>query len=358
MNLFELYAEPSHHKELSELFSFGGSQHPAGLAANFLEKDFWVTEVLRLLYDEQLLGAKSVAFKGGTALSKCWQVIQRFSEDIDLSVHWAELSNLTEEQERDVWLQSTKNGSQARKFREKQQQRLLAWTEQLVDRLNQRFATYKIDGLKAVLEPDSSGEKVDIHYPRITKSTKDYQLDHILLEFGGRNRGKPTKTITTSCYLGDVTELAEISLPRANVQAYENDFIFWEKISALHQLSSQTNEPNPDRLARHWYDVACLLCSNFADAFNSNEAMQAVVEMKKHRWPVLGVDYEAILRGQLSIVPKGTRLEAIAADHKAAVVGQMFFTPPDSFEQIIQQLADFQQQFNQHMRHSPVITPS
>ncbi len=349
MNLFDLYADPGRHKELSDLFNYAASQHPVGLAANFLEKDLWVTEVLRLLYDEQLLGAKSVAFKGGTALSKCWQVIQRFSEDIDLSVHWAELSDLTEEQERNAWLQSTKSGNQAKKFREQQQQRLLGWTEQLVHRLNLRFAAYQIDGLKAVLEPDSGGEKVDIHFPRVTKSAKDYQLDHILLEFGGRNRGKPTKTITTSCYLSEIKELGSITFPKANVQAYENDFIFWEKITALHQFCTQTNEPNPDRLARHWYDVACLLQSGFADAFNSSEAMQAVVEMKKHRWPVPGVDYEAILRKQLTVVPQGARLETIAADHKAAVVGQMFFTKPDSFEQIIEQLADFQQRFNQQI---------
>lgn len=346
MNLFQLYADKAKHSELAELFNFASTQQQFGLAANFLEKDLWVTEVLRLLYDEQLLGAKSVAFKGGTALSKCWQVIQRFSEDIDLSVHWAELSDLTEEQEQNAWLQSTKNGSQARKFREQQQQRLLMWTEQLVRRLNQRFAAYQIDGLKAELEPDSGGEKVDIHFPRVTKNAKDYQLDHILLEFGGRNRGKPTKTITTSCYLGDIKEFAAIALPKANVQAYENDFIFWEKLTALHQFSTQASEPNPARLARHWYDVACLLRADFSDAFNSSEAMQAVVEMKKYRWPVQGVDYEAILRGQLSIVPQGARLEAIAADHKTAVTGQMFFTSPDSFEHIIQQLSDFQDRFN------------
>lgn len=349
MNLFEWYADADRHKELSELFSYASTQHPVGLAANFLEKDLWVTEILRLLYDERLLGAKSVAFKGGTALSKCWQVIQRFSEDIDLSVHWAELSDLTEEQERDAWLQSIKNGSQARKFREHQQQRLREWTGQLVQRLNQRFAAYQIDGLQAVLEPDSEGEKVDIHFPRVTKSAKDYQLDHILLEFGGRNRGKPTNTISTNCYLSEVKDLAEIALPQANVQAYQNDFILWEKLTALHQFSTQAKEPNPDRLARHWYDVSCLLSSNFADAFHSDEAMQAVVEMKKHRWPVSGVDYEAILRGKLLVVPQGLRLETIAADHKAAVNGQMFFTTPDSFEQIIQQLHDFQLKFNQHI---------
>lgn len=346
MNLFELYADKARHSELAELFNFASTKHQFGLAANFLEKDLWVTEVLRLLYNEQLLGAKSVAFKGGTALSKCWQVIQRFSEDIDLSVHWAELSDLTEEQEQNAWLQSTKSGSQARKFRDQQQQRLLGWTEQLVHRLNQRFATYQIDGLKAVLEPDSGGEKVDIHFPRVTKNAKDYQLDHILLEFGGRNRGKPTKTITTSCYLAEIKDLAAIALPQANVQAYQNDFILWEKLTALHQFSTQTKEPNPDRLARHWYDVACLLGANFADAFNSNDALHAVVEMKKHRYSVPGVDYEAILAGRLYIVPQGSRLQNIIADHKAAVSGQMFFQEPETFEQILSRLADFQIRFN------------
>ncbi|MDP4536905.1 nucleotidyl transferase AbiEii/AbiGii toxin family protein [Alkalimonas collagenimarina] len=346
MNLFELYADRAKHAELTELFNFASTQHPFGLAANFLEKDLWVTEVLRLLYDEQLLGAMSIAFKGGTALSKCWHVIQRFSEDIDLSIHWAELSGLTEQQEFAAWQQSIKNDSQAKKFRRKQQQLLQDWTEQFVDYLNQRFSAYQIEGLQAVVEPDSAGEKIDIHYPRMTKGTKDYQLDHILLEFGGRNRGKPTKTITTNCYLSEVKEFAELPLPQANVQAYENDFVLWEKLTALHQFSTQTKEPNPTRLARHWYDVSCLLKAGFADAFNSSEAMQAVVEMKKHRWSMPGVDYEAILSGRLSIVPQGNRLQSIIADHKAAINGQMFFQQPESFELIMNQLADFQDKFN------------
>lgn len=349
MNVFAAYSERRQQQELLELFNYAATQHPLGLAANFLEKDLWVTEVLRLLYDEQLLGATSVAFKGGTALSKCWRVIQRFSEDIDLSVHWAELLGLTEEQEQQAWLQSTRSGHQAKKFRDQQQQRLMDWSKQLVCRLNQRFEHYQIDGLKAVLEPNSAGEKIDIHFPRLTKHAKDYQLDHILLEFGGRNRGKPTKPILTQSYLAEVTELATIELPTANVQAYENEYIFWEKLTALHQFSTQTNEPNPDRLARHWYDVACLLSCNFIDPFQSNQVMKAVIAMKKYRWPVAGVDYEAILRGELSVVPAKDRLARIAADHAAAVRGQMFFTSPASFEQIISQLNDFQQRFNQRL---------
>ena len=49
MNLFQLYADKATHSELAELFNFASTRQQFGLAANFLEKDLWVTEVLRLL---------------------------------------------------------------------------------------------------------------------------------------------------------------------------------------------------------------------------------------------------------------------------------------------------------------------
>src|SRR5205085_2236244 len=46
-----------------------------------IEKDYYVTEALRII--EQTAGDK-VIFKGGTSLSKGWNLIQRFSEDVDI----------------------------------------------------------------------------------------------------------------------------------------------------------------------------------------------------------------------------------------------------------------------------------
>jgi predicted nucleotidyltransferase component of viral defense system len=54
-----------------------------GAGAAIVEKDYWVTEALRLIAAS--FGA-GVVFKGGTSLSKAWDLIQRFSEDIDLLV--------------------------------------------------------------------------------------------------------------------------------------------------------------------------------------------------------------------------------------------------------------------------------
>jgi hypothetical protein len=54
------------------------------IAAIYVEKDYWVTYALHTLFHHSI-GADTV-FKGGTALSKCYQMIDRFSEDIDLVV--------------------------------------------------------------------------------------------------------------------------------------------------------------------------------------------------------------------------------------------------------------------------------
>lgn len=52
-----------------------------GVAQSIIEKDYYVTMILKLL-SERL---PKVVFKGGTSLSKCFHLIDRFSEDIDVT---------------------------------------------------------------------------------------------------------------------------------------------------------------------------------------------------------------------------------------------------------------------------------
>ena len=56
-----------------------------GVSAVMVEKDFWVSWTLAVLFAHPEFGEQLV-FKGGTSLSKVFGVIERFSEDIDLSV--------------------------------------------------------------------------------------------------------------------------------------------------------------------------------------------------------------------------------------------------------------------------------
>ena len=54
-----------------------------GLAPLFVEKDYWVTQVLRALHDQH---AGAFVLKGGTSLSKGYELIERFSEDVDILI--------------------------------------------------------------------------------------------------------------------------------------------------------------------------------------------------------------------------------------------------------------------------------
>ena len=55
-----------------------------GLNAKSIEKDWWVTITLKAIFSSKF--AQHLVFKGGTSLSKAYNLIERFSEDIDLSI--------------------------------------------------------------------------------------------------------------------------------------------------------------------------------------------------------------------------------------------------------------------------------
>lgn len=73
--------------ERAELFSETAARR--GVAALIVEKDFWVCWTLKRLF--ALQRAAGIIFKGGTSLSKAYGLIERFSEDIDISIDRAAL---------------------------------------------------------------------------------------------------------------------------------------------------------------------------------------------------------------------------------------------------------------------------
>lgn len=344
MSIFEWYASKNGRGELEQILNVASQQHPYGLNASFLEKDIWVTEILRLLYDGGLLDGMTVAFKGGTALSKCWKAIERFSEDIDLSIHWADLAGSADEAA--DWEKTTASKSQNKKFRDSQKKRLIDWSAQFVTKLNSRLSAYELEGFQATLEPDSNGEKIDVYFPGVINPTGNYQLEHILLEFGGRNRGRPTQRHSIGCYVAEVPELASLGFPIATVQAYRPDYIVWEKLTALHQFTTQDREPSAQRLSRHWYDVDCILRQKIAEPTDSIDAMNDVVEMKTNRWLEKGVDYTLASTGGLRLIPDGERLDQLRKDYAQSVDGGMFFSTPDNFDAIIERLRGEQDRIN------------
>lgn len=71
------------HTELLKDAILAASQR-FGIPEIYVEKDYWMTLVLYEIFHSNI--ADQIVFKGGTCLSKCHQMIQRFSEDIDLVI--------------------------------------------------------------------------------------------------------------------------------------------------------------------------------------------------------------------------------------------------------------------------------
>lgn len=274
-----------------------------------------------------------------------YSTIERFSEDIDLSIHWADLAESDDEAA--AWEQTTKSRSQRDKFRRAQGERLEAWSNDFIQRLNVRLSDYGIKGLCAEVEDGSGGEKIDIHFPHVAFQDGFYQLEHVLLEFGGRNRGRPTVSKPVTTYLSEIDVVSNsLMLPNASVEAYHPDYIIWEKLTALHQFCTQDNPPNTVRLSRHWYDIDCILQNLREGSYQNMEALQDVVAMKSARWATRGVSFEDILSGGLILIPSAAQLEDIKKDYDQSVAGRMFFREPDSFSDIIARLAEQQDLIN------------
>lgn len=72
-----------HNRELLQDAILATAEH-LGIRAIYVEKDYWVTVALYAIFHSDI--ANQYVFKGGTALSKCYKLIERFSEDIDLVV--------------------------------------------------------------------------------------------------------------------------------------------------------------------------------------------------------------------------------------------------------------------------------
>ncbi len=70
------------HEDFAALVTAAAAE--SELSEPFVEKDYWITEILRTVADT--LGDRAI-FKGGTSLSKGWNLIDRFSEDVDLFVN-------------------------------------------------------------------------------------------------------------------------------------------------------------------------------------------------------------------------------------------------------------------------------
>jgi len=312
-----------------------------GRPPHLLEKDVWVVWALSALYESTLAG--KLTFKGGTSLSKVYKVIDRFSEDIDLTYDIREIvPDLLREGNP---IPSTP--SQAKKITDSVRARLPQWIEgELVPILASALAR---DGLRANLSIEGGEQqKLILAYEPIKKGT-GYSAPTIQLEFGGRATGEPNQRHDVVC---DIAPLINgVVFPTAQPLVMVIERTFWEKSTAVHVYCLQ-GRLRGHRYSRHWFDLAAMLRSGHAQNAIADTAIARAVAHHKSMFfaekdgDKTLIDYKVAVSSKIQLVPDGRALEMLREDYLAMLEDGLVSKGQPSFAEIIEACAELQSLMN------------
>ena len=302
---------------------------------HLLEKDVWVVWALGALFDSPL--AADLTFKGGTSLSKAYKIIDRFSEDIDLTCDIRKL--IAELVGNDDPLPA--NRSQATKWTKAVRERLPGWIADEVRPVLE--AALSRDGLQATLEiGGAEREKLMLHYPALKRGT-GYAPPVVTLEFGGRATGEPHQTLPVTCDMEGHVE--GVLFPTASPVVMSVARTFWEKATAAHVYCAQ-GRIRSERYARHWHDLAAIgRSAYFTSVVGDREVAKAVAEHKSYFFVEkdsagVVIDYLPTASGGLQIVPEGVARAALSGDYASMVADEIMVGNALSFDELMQACAE------------------
>jgi hypothetical protein len=305
-----------------------------GRPAHLLEKDIWVVWTLRTLFGSPV--GTDLTFKGGTSLSKAYRIIDRFSEDLDLTYDIRKLiADLTGGEE---FLPASR--SQASKWTKAVGDRLPEWITGTV----QPFIQKALDHAKLGARLEVSGvdkDKLLVHYPAVKQGT-GYVAPVVTLEFGGRATGEPHAAVPVVCDIDGHVD--GVTFPTASPVVMSVARTFWEKATATHVYCAQ-GRIRGERYARHWHDLAAIMrSSHFEAVIKDREVARAVAEHKSYFFSEKDaagntVDYFAAVGGALHVVPEGAAREALAADYASMLEDQVMVGDALPFEDLMKACA-------------------
>ncbi len=304
-----------------------------GLPTQAVEKDWWVTQCLRAIFQSSV--ASHIIFKGGTSLSKGWGLIDRFSEDIDLSID-RELLGFSGELSK----------SQITKLRKRS-----------CEFVSKDLATIVQDGLSAFgakdfemhIPPspnsDTDPQTIYVTYPSLVPML-DYLPARVKIEVGARAlmepiESRPIRSMIGLSY-GDAA-FADDTFPVASVLPKRT---FLEKVFLLHELLASTPERVGARLTRHLYDLERIMDTEHGEAAISDvELFQQIANFRRQYNAIKNVDYDMHQHEHIAIVPSLQFRSAWEADYEG-LASNMIFGDALTFSQLLDRMDVLQARFN------------
>ncbi|MEG1257859.1 MAG: nucleotidyl transferase AbiEii/AbiGii toxin family protein [Akkermansia sp.] len=311
-----------------------------GIPIPMVEKDCWVCWVLKTLFNNPDFG-NNLSFRGGTSLSKAHQCIERFSEDIDIALPpsyfpryeiYLPTDNDTPNQ-RNSRLRSLRKPY--RLFIERQ---LVPYLQQMGKEQNIPLFQLEVYNLEKARDPFV----VYLHYStQFPSKNMTYVQPLVKLELSGRAQTEPSVKRNISSYVENVFPEINSSFV---VQTVSPARTLWEKAFILHEENSRdTQRPLKERLARHYYDLDCLIQKSFVDLSLFREVAHTRKLYHCQTW----VDYDKIKPSDLILVPKGDQYQAWKYDYEHT--DSMIFGQHDSFASIVERLGTIQKEWKKKL---------
>ncbi len=316
-----------------------------GILPVIVEKDFWVCWILGRIYATPSM-APSVVFKGGTSLSKVFGIIDRFSEDADLSVTPASLGFS------DAELDDAPSATQRLK---RMKSLAKACEECVADRFQPALEasiaeilgtpTPALSWLRFEIDSLAATPNLWFSYPSALPQAGGYIAKQVKLELGALTDQQPTGNHVIQPMLAEALGLVfeDFHVP---VVALELERTFWEKATILHaEYHRPAAQPLRDRLARHYTDMAALWQHpSRVQAMARLDLLQAVVRHKAKFFASAWASYATAAPGSFHLVPPEHRHGELARDLEA--MQPMFLSKSPSFSELIRQLSEAEIELN------------
>lgn len=333
--------------ELRELFKETASS--MGLASAIVEKDFWVCWVLGRLFASPL--QEKLLFKGGTSLSKVFNLIERFSEDIDLVLDIHAIGR-----ELDLGPDESRN---QRDKSAREVHRLTA--EYLQTDLVPELRTL-IGDVCTIMDVEGKAEgggaypkAVRVSYPAAFSG--EYLRPEILLEISPLALWLPNGEYEISPMAAEQFPKL-FDRPTCRVRAVRAERTFWEKATILHVLAHwPEGKPVPSRHSRHLYDMARMATNPVCDSALREIALLPEVADFKETWYSQSTAHYDLARhpGTLRLVPDTPILKELERDYSA--MQSMLYGNRPSFSNIVTQLQQLETRIHELPDSTTTPTP-
>jgi hypothetical protein len=306
-----------------------------GFHTFIIEKDWWVVQTLRLVSQMEI--ANQISFKGGTSLGKAWNIINRFSEDVDLAINREFLG----------FSDDISSNQIRKKLRPISNQYI---SNDFLSALQKAFDDAGLKDVKlSVVDNKSSDDdpvKIEVRYPAIAEYTT-YIQPRVLLEIGSRSMLEPTTLCSFRSMIAERYFDQPFADENVSMQCVNPERTFLEKMFLLHEEHQRPVEKMLiNGRSRHFYDICQIAKTPYADkAIADKELYKSIVAHRERFTKLNGVDYTSHFPPSLNPIPSAELIQRWKDDY-TEMRGNMIVGESPEFEELIDEIRHLTERIN------------